>query len=158
MSDSEPFALITTSSHHKVFDDYEELNSGHGYDANTSLQAALRRQYPGLALTVTLASNSTSPQSSVFASPLIGFQYPSFNLLPVARLLPTLTSPMNPSSAFDTSLLGTAAAGFLTSLSMGARLQNTIINGATSTSSYTLSRLASIRYSTYSRNLPREKM
>ncbi|KAK4692287.1 hypothetical protein P7C71_g4885, partial [Lecanoromycetidae sp. Uapishka_2] len=57
MSDSEPFSLITTSSHHKVFDDYEELNSGHGYDANTSLQAALRRQYPGLALTATLASN-----------------------------------------------------------------------------------------------------
>lgn len=59
MSDSEAFSLITTSSHHKVFDDYEELNSGHGYDANTSLQAALRRQYPGLAVTATLTSNGT---------------------------------------------------------------------------------------------------
>lgn len=73
MSDSEPFALITTSSHRKVFDDYEELNSGHGYDADTSLQAALRRQYPDLALTVTVTSNGTSsPQPCPFqpANPL----------------------------------------------------------------------------------------
>lgn len=61
MSDSGDFQLVTTSSHHKIFDDYEELNSGHGYDADTTIQAALRRQYPGLALTVVSRSNGYPP-------------------------------------------------------------------------------------------------
>ncbi len=57
MSDSTEFQLVTTFSHHKIFDEYEELNSGHGYDADTTIQAALRRQYPGLSMTVTPAGN-----------------------------------------------------------------------------------------------------
>ncbi|KAL6720482.1 hypothetical protein ACLMJK_002406 [Lecanora helva] len=57
MSNEEPFQLVTTSSHHKIFDDYEELYSSHGLDQDTTLQKALRSQYPGLALTVTTADN-----------------------------------------------------------------------------------------------------
>lgn len=60
MSDAEAFQLVTTTSHHKVFDDYEELRSGHAFDQDTSLQKALRSQYPGLALTVTIAGNGSS--------------------------------------------------------------------------------------------------
>jgi len=57
MSDSGEYQLVTTSSHHKIFDDYEEVNSGHAYDPDTTLQAAFRRQYPGLALTVAGVGN-----------------------------------------------------------------------------------------------------
>ena len=58
MSDSEAFTLVTTSSQHKIYDDYEEVNSGHYADLDTSMQKALRQQYPELTLTVTPASNS----------------------------------------------------------------------------------------------------
>lgn len=63
MSDSGEFQLVTTSSHHKIFDDYEKVNSGHAYDPDTTLQAALRREYPGLALTVTSAGNGNPSPS-----------------------------------------------------------------------------------------------
>lgn len=60
MSVSETFELVTTSiSHHRVYDDYERLNDGHDPDLDTSLQKALRQQYPELALTVTVAGNGT---------------------------------------------------------------------------------------------------
>ena len=58
MSDPEAFQLVTASSHHKIFDEYEELHSAHGFDQDTSLQKALRGQFPGLALTVISAGNS----------------------------------------------------------------------------------------------------
>ena len=57
MSASEAFQLISTSSHHKIFDNYEESFSGHGLDLDTTLQKALRTQYPGLALTATVVNN-----------------------------------------------------------------------------------------------------
>ena len=57
MLDSEAYTFVTTTSHHQVWDDYVDVNSGQGYNLNTYLQAALRRQYPELALTVTIASN-----------------------------------------------------------------------------------------------------
>ena len=60
MSEVDTFQLVTTSSHHKVFDDFEELHSSHGFDQDTSMQKALRSQYPGLALTVTTANNGSS--------------------------------------------------------------------------------------------------
>lgn len=63
MCDSGEFQLVTTSSHHKIFDDYEEVNSNHAYDPDTTLQAALRREYPGLALTVTSTGNSNPSPS-----------------------------------------------------------------------------------------------
>ncbi|CAF9929266.1 MAG: hypothetical protein HETSPECPRED_007326 [Heterodermia speciosa] len=55
--DSEAYMLVTNSSHHQNYEDYVEVNSGRSYDLNVYLQAALRRQYPELALTVTLTSN-----------------------------------------------------------------------------------------------------
>lgn len=58
MSDSD-FTLVTTSSHHKVFNDFETINSATGFNPDTSLQAALRRHNPDLALTVTTSSNGT---------------------------------------------------------------------------------------------------
>lgn len=57
MSNPEDFQLVTTSDRHRIYDDYEEVNSGHGYDLDTTLQGALRRQYPGLALTVSTSSS-----------------------------------------------------------------------------------------------------
>lgn len=57
MAESEAFTVITSSSHHNVFEDYEEINSAHGFNLNTAIQAALRRQYPELNLTVTTAKN-----------------------------------------------------------------------------------------------------
>ncbi|KAL8792193.1 MAG: hypothetical protein Q9195_005215 [Heterodermia aff. obscurata] len=55
--DSEAYMLVTTPSHHQNYEDYVEAKSGRSYDLNVYLQAALRRQYPELALTVTLTSN-----------------------------------------------------------------------------------------------------
>lgn len=62
MSDSEPFTLVTSSasSHHKAFEDWEAINGAVGFNPDTSFQAALRRQYIGLALTVTTSGNGTS--------------------------------------------------------------------------------------------------
>lgn len=55
--DSEAYMLVTTTNHHQNFEDYVDANSGKAYNLDVSLQAALRRQYPELALTVTVASN-----------------------------------------------------------------------------------------------------
>lgn len=57
MSEFEPFTMVTSSSHAKVYDDFEEINSAHAYDLNISIQAALRRQYPEFNLTVAPANN-----------------------------------------------------------------------------------------------------
>ena len=57
MLHSEAYTLVTTASQHQTFDDYVDVKSGRGYDLNVYLQAALRRQYPELALTVTYANN-----------------------------------------------------------------------------------------------------
>lgn len=55
MSDSEDFTLVNSSSRRKIYDDYEEIGSGHYADVHTTLQKALRQQYPELSLTVTLS-------------------------------------------------------------------------------------------------------
>lgn len=60
MLDSEAYTLVTRSSHHQNYDDYVDANSGKAYDLNVYLQAALRRQYPELALTVTNTRNGKS--------------------------------------------------------------------------------------------------
>ena len=57
MHNSEAYTLVTTASQHQTFDDYVDVKSGKSYDLNVYLQAALRRQYPELALTVSPASN-----------------------------------------------------------------------------------------------------
>ena len=60
MAASETFELVTSSTiNHRIYDDYEQLNDGHYQDLDTSLQKALRQQYPELALTVTIAGNGT---------------------------------------------------------------------------------------------------
>ena len=66
MSDSDTFTLVTASSHHQIFDDYVNINAGKVYNPHTYLQAALRRQYPELALTVTVANNSKFGLASHF--------------------------------------------------------------------------------------------
>jgi len=58
--DSEAYTLVTTSSHHQNYEDYVDIKSGKSYDLNVYLQAALRRQYPELALTVTVDRNGIS--------------------------------------------------------------------------------------------------
>lgn len=58
--DSEAYTLITISSHHQNYEDYVDVKSGKSYDLNVYLQAALRRQYPELALTVTVDRNGIS--------------------------------------------------------------------------------------------------
>lgn len=60
MSDSEGFTIVTSSSDHKVFSDWEAINGATGFNPDTALQAAIRRQNPGLALTVTTNGNGTS--------------------------------------------------------------------------------------------------
>ncbi|KAI4176656.1 MAG: hypothetical protein LQ343_000947 [Gyalolechia ehrenbergii] len=57
MADKDAFTLVSEASQHKVFDDYEELSSGHLIDPQTYLTAVFRRQYPELAVTCTSASN-----------------------------------------------------------------------------------------------------
>jgi hypothetical protein len=52
MSESQEFTVITSSSHRNTYEEYEEINSDHAYDFYTSIQAALRRQYPELNLTI----------------------------------------------------------------------------------------------------------
>ena len=66
MSDSEAFTLVSTSSQHQVFDDYLYINSGKVYNPHTYLVGALRRQYPELALTVTVTNNGMSFDASYF--------------------------------------------------------------------------------------------
>lgn len=63
MPESEAFTVVRSSSYPRIYDDYEEIHSGHAYDLNTSIQAALRHQYPELNLTV-------APENSV---PLLRF-------------------------------------------------------------------------------------
>ena len=58
MADSEEsFTLVPSSDHHKLSDDWKAINGGIGFSPDTSIQAALRRQYPDLALTVTTSGN-----------------------------------------------------------------------------------------------------
>ena len=57
MLHSEAYTIVTTSSHHQSLDDYVDVKSGKAYDLNVYLQAALRRQYPELALTSTVDRN-----------------------------------------------------------------------------------------------------
>ncbi|KAL8735058.1 MAG: hypothetical protein Q9181_002960 [Wetmoreana brouardii] len=57
MADADAFTLVNEASQHKVFDDYEELSSGHLTDEQTYLTAVFRRQYPELAVTCTSVRN-----------------------------------------------------------------------------------------------------
>lgn len=65
MLESEAYTLVTTSSQHQNYDDYVDVKSAKSYDLNVYLQAALRRQYPQLALTATV------DHDGMFLSPTI---------------------------------------------------------------------------------------
>jgi len=69
--DSEAYTLVTSTSHHQNYKDYVDVNSGKAYNLNVYLQAALRRQYPELALTVTYANDGILLFSSLPPSTLI---------------------------------------------------------------------------------------
>lgn len=57
MADKDAFTLVNEASHHKIYDDYDTLSSGHLADPQTFLTAAFRREYPELAVTCTSARN-----------------------------------------------------------------------------------------------------
>ncbi len=101
-----------TSSHQKVYDGYEEIHSAHAFDLNTSIQAARRRQYPGLNLTVVQAKNV----------PLLEFAAAGNA---TAELDITTDSIMRLRSYYS----GTARSGILTNWPKPDRLQNTTTNG-----------------------------
>ncbi|KAL8967862.1 MAG: hypothetical protein Q9183_002732 [Haloplaca sp. 2 TL-2023] len=65
MANTDNFTLVDEASHHKVFDDYYDLSSGHLTDAQTYLLGVFRRQYPELAVTCTPAR---SPELLSFAA------------------------------------------------------------------------------------------
>ncbi|KAL8830121.1 MAG: hypothetical protein Q9170_005881 [Blastenia crenularia] len=57
MTDQDSFTLVNEASHHKIYDDYDELSNGHLTDPQTYLTAAFRRRYPELAVVTTSPSN-----------------------------------------------------------------------------------------------------
>ena len=57
MSNFDDFTLVSTSSHHKLYDDFEKINSAKLPGLHTSILAALRHEYPELCITVTFAGN-----------------------------------------------------------------------------------------------------
>lgn len=65
MADSEPYTLISSSSRPKAFDDWEAINGATGFNPSTSFEAALRRHYHDLAVTVTTSSNGTFSTSAM---------------------------------------------------------------------------------------------
>ena len=64
ISDSEGFTVVTSSNHPQIYSDWVGINGAAGFSPDIALQAALRRQYPGLALTVTTSNNGTSSITS----------------------------------------------------------------------------------------------
>lgn len=54
---NEDFTLVQTSSNHKLYDDFENINSRKLAGLHTSVLAALRHEYPDLCVTVTIPSN-----------------------------------------------------------------------------------------------------
>ncbi len=51
MADEDAFTLVNETSLHKLYNDYNELTSGHLTDPQSFFTAAFRRQYPELAVT-----------------------------------------------------------------------------------------------------------
>ena len=68
MSGIDDFTLVATSSQHKLYDDFEEISSAKLASLHTSLLAALRREYPELCITVSLASNVNLLQFAAFGN------------------------------------------------------------------------------------------
>lgn len=68
MSDCGDFALVSTSSHHRLYDDFEKINSAKVPGLHTSILAALRQEYPELCITVTFASNVNLLQFAAYGN------------------------------------------------------------------------------------------
>lgn len=60
-SQSNDFTLVDVSSKPHLYDDYKKLYGAQLGDPDVSIQAALRRQYPELSLTVTAPGNGIHP-------------------------------------------------------------------------------------------------
>lgn len=85
MRDSEQFTLVTSFSHPKVIhDEWVAINGANGFDPDTALQAAFRRLYPKMALTVTIGSNGTYVFSCLLRSKEL--MYSLVNLLRFAAV------------------------------------------------------------------------
>lgn len=65
MADSESYTFISSSSRPKAFDDWEAINGSTVFNPSTSFEAALRRHYHDLAVTVTTAGNGTISTSAM---------------------------------------------------------------------------------------------
>ena len=68
MSHADDFTLVSTSSNHRLYDDFEEINSAKVSGLHTSILAALRKEYPELCITVTLAGNVNLLQFAAFGN------------------------------------------------------------------------------------------
>lgn len=68
MSGIDDFTLVSTSSQHKLYDDFEEICSAKLGSLHTSLSGALRREYPELCVTVALAANVNLLQFAAFGN------------------------------------------------------------------------------------------
>lgn len=68
MASIDDFTLVSTSSQHKLYDDFEKICSAKLGSLHTSLLAALRLEYPELCVTVSLASNINLLQFAAFGN------------------------------------------------------------------------------------------
>ena len=68
MSIAEDFTLVSTSSNHRLYDDFEQICSAKLGDLNTSILKALRLEYPELCVTVSLASNVNLLQFAAYGN------------------------------------------------------------------------------------------
>ena len=62
------FTLVSTSSQHKLYDDFEQICSGKLGSLHTSILRALRQEYPELCITVALATNVNLLQFAAFGN------------------------------------------------------------------------------------------
>lgn len=60
--------MVSTSSNRKLYDDFEEIESGKLSSLHTSILGAFRREYPELCITVALASNVNLVQFAAFGN------------------------------------------------------------------------------------------
>ena len=149
MQESEAYTLITTTSHHQNYDNYVDANSGKIYNLNVYLQAAFRRQYPELALTVTTVSNGkpSVPQTQLWRTL-------SDAMLPQSTSSPShsLVTPLPPSTYLMKVSFAYVTSSDPPPLANPVLSPNIATSGAMSTSSFTLCGWGSGDISTYSKN------
>ena len=70
-SNNNDFTLVDVNSRPHLYDEYKKLFGGQVADPDVSIQAALRRQYPELSLTVTSPGNGINSMSAGVSSMLM---------------------------------------------------------------------------------------